>query len=578
MHKLSVSLVVYDVDSRSKVASLRSNALGLFGLAFLLTLSVTAGAQATSPASGNAAPPALSGGDKLLGSYGPYRANNDLLYYHLDVRVDPVKQFLSGSNAIRFRMVEEGTRIQLDLVPTFQIDGILLENAKGEPTPLKYQRIAGRSIYVDFPHTLRKGQIYTVDFRYSGHPAEMGRFGGFVFRKDPMGRPLVNTACEEEGASVWWPNKDQWRDEVESMDISVEAPSEFTEVSGGRFQGKTVLPDGYTRWNWKVQYPINNYDVSLNIGTYTHFSDTYNGLSLDYFVFPEDLEKAKHQFVQVKDMLKAYERFFGAYPFPKDGYKLVEALYSGVENQTAITYGNHFENGYLGRPNTGIGTWFDFIIIHESAHEWFGNSITARDRSDMWIHEGWANYCESLFVEDKWGKKDGLTYLNTGKDGVKNAAPVITEEGIYATPPPDQYKKGALFLNTVRSVVNDDAVWFKLLHDYYQHFKYQTIMTTDMAAFFNSETGMKLTPIFNQYLRRAAIPTLELRFDDAAHTVSYRWDAEEPGFAMPIRVGRSSDWQIVQPFTTEWKVLSTPIKKDDFEVATDLYYVNVRKQ
>ena len=548
------------------------------GLTLLLTSTLAlAGAQVTSPSAKPTAPPALSGGDRLLGGYGPYRSNNDLLHYYLRVRVDPDKQFISGMNAIRFRMLEDGNCIQLDLVPTFSIDGISLEGSHGAQIPLTYQRAGGRTIYIDFPRTLRKGQIYTVDFHYSGHPVEMGRFGGFVFRKDPMGRPLVNTACEEEGASVWWPNKDQWRDEVESMDMSVEAPRNLVEVSGGRFQGKTDLHDGFTRWDWKVQYPINNYDVSLNIGTYTHFSDTYEGLNLDYYVFPEDLEKAKRQFVQVKDMLKAYQHFFGDYPFPKDGYKLVEALYSGVENQTAITYGNHFENGYMGRPKTGIGTWFDFIIVHESAHEWFGNSITARDRSDMWIHEGWANYCESLFVEFMWGKADGLIYLNTGKDGVKNAAPVIAEEGTYATPPPDQYKKGALFLNTVRSVINDDAVWFKLLHDYYQHFKYQTIMTTDMVSFFNSQTGLNLTPMFNQYLRRTSIPTLELQFNEAAHTVSYRWEAEEPGFAMPIRVGRNGDWQIVQPVRTEWKVLSTPLKKEDFEVATDLYYVNVRK-
>jgi aminopeptidase N len=545
-------------------------------LSFFVLIS---GAGAQTPVSTSVVDGSLkaSGADKLLGGYGPYRANNDLLYYHLHVRVDPAKQTLSGSNAIRFRMLENGQHIQLDLVPTFTIDGISLLNSKGAPTALTYRRIAGRTLYVDFPKMLRKGQVYTIDFRYSGHPEEIGRFGGFVFTKDPMGRPLVNTACEEEGASVWWPNKDQWKDEVESMDISVEAPSDLVEVSGGRFQGKTDLHDGFTRWDWKVQYPINNYDVSLNIGTYTHFSDNYKGLSLDYYVFPEDLEKAKRQFVQVKDMLKAYERFFGEYPFPKDGYKLVEALYSGVENQTAITYGNHFENGYLGRPKTGIGTKFDFIIIHESAHEWFGNSITASDRSDMWIHEGWANYCESLFVEDMWGKKDALIYMNTGKNGVKNAVPVISEEGVYATPPPDQYKKGALFLNTVRSVVNDDAVWFKLLHDYYQHFKYQTIMTTDMEKFFSAQTGLKLAPLFNQYLRHSAIPTLELRFNEAAHTVSYRWDAEEPGFAMPIRVGRSSDWQTVQPVRTEWKVLSTPISKEDFEVATDLYYVNVKR-
>jgi aminopeptidase N len=551
------------------------NRLSAVALGMMLPLTLHA---QTAPAVGSSVPPpALSEGDRLLGGYGPYRANNDLLYYHLDVRVDPAKQYLSGVNAIRFRMLEDGRRIQLDLVPTFKVEGILLERTHGAPLLLKYQRIAGRSMYIDFPRTLRKGQVYTVDFHYSGHPAEMGRFGGFVFRKDPRGRPLVNTACEEEGASVWWPNKDQWRDEVESMDISVEAPSDLVEVSGGRFQGKTDLHDGFTRWNWKVQYPINNYDVSLNIGTYTHFTDSYNSLSLDYYVFPEDLEKAKRQFVQVKDMLKAYEHFFGEYPFPKDGYKLVEALYSGVENQTAITYGNHFENGYLGRPKTGIGTWFDFIIVHESAHEWFGNSITARDRSDMWIHEGWANYCESLFVEYKWGKQNGLTYLNTGKEGVKNARPIITEEGIYGTPPVDQYKKGALFLNTVRSIVNDDAVWFKLLHDYYQHFKYQTIMTTDVADFFSVETKLNLTPVFNQYLRHAAIPTLELRFDNAAHTVSYRWLADEPDFAMPVRVGLDDDWKVIEPITTEWKVLPTSISKEKFEVATDLYYVNVHK-
>jgi aminopeptidase N len=516
--------------------------------------------------------------DRLRGTYGPYRANNDLLYYHLDVRVDPEKQFLRGKNSIRFKMLENGKRIQLDLVPTFQIDRILLDSAKGAPHPLHYERAAGRTVYVDFPETLRKGQTYTIEFHYSGHPVEMGRFGGFVFRKDPMERPLVNTACEEEGASVWWPNKDQWRDEVENMDISVEAPSDLVEVSNGRFQNKEDLRDGYTRWNWKVQYPINNYDVSLNIGKYVHFGDTYANLTLDYYVFPEDLEKAKRQFVQVKDMLNAFSHYFGEYPFPKDGYKLVEALYSGVENQTAITYGNHFENGYLGRPKTGIGTRFDFIIVHESAHEWFGNSITARDRSDMWIHEGWANYCEGLFVEYMWGKPDGITYVNTGKENVKNQSPVISEQGVVSTPPVDQYKKGGLFLNTLRSVIDDDTKWFTLLHDYYQHFKYQTIMTTDMITFFNQQTGKDLAPIFNQYLRHAAIPVLELRFDEPSHTVSYRWRADEPGFAMPITVGQKDHWQFIYPTTTEWKTLSSPLNKNDFEVATDLYYVGVTKQ
>jgi aminopeptidase N len=520
---------------------------------------------------------AASEADRLRGAYGPYRANNDLLYYHLDVRVDPGRQYLGGKNLIRFRMLEDGTRIQLDLLPTFNIDKIVLDAAGGRTLPLKYARAAGRTVYVDFPTTLRKGRTYAIEFYYSGHPVEMGRFGGFVFTKDPMGRPLVNTACEEEGASVWWPNKDQWRDEVKSMDISVEAPSDLVEVSGGRFQGKTDLHDGFTRWNWKVQYPINNYDVSLNVGKYVHFADDYHGLSLDYYVFPEDLDKARRQFTQVKDMLRAYEHYFGPYPFPNDGYKLVEALYSGVENQTAVTYGNHFANGYLGRPRTGIGTRFDFIIVHESAHEYFGNSITARDRSDMWIHEGWANYCESLFVEYMWGKRDALTYLNTGKDKVKNALPVISPEGVFSTPPEDQYKKGGLFLNTLRSVVGDDK-WFALLHDYYQHFKYQTIMTTDMVAFFNRQTGMDLTPIFDQYLRHPAIPVLQLRFDDKAGRVAYRWKADEPAFDMPIEVGREGAWQRIRPTTATWKILRSPLGKAQFQVDTDAYYVAVDRQ
>jgi aminopeptidase N len=519
----------------------------------------------------------FSEADHLRGSYGPFRSNNDLLYYHLDVRVDPDKQTLSGKNSIRFRMLKDGRRIQLDLVPTFQIDRILLDRPHDAPLALRFERAAGRTVYVDSPKKLLLGRTYTIEFYYSGHPLEMGRFGGFVFRKDPMGRPLVNTACEEEGASVWWPNKDQWHDEVQSMDISVEAPSDLVEVSGGRFQGKEDLGDGYTRWNWHVNYPINNYDVSLNIGKYVHFADRYGDLTLDYYVFPEDLDKAKRQFVQVKDMLNAFTHDFGDYPFPKDGYKLVQALYSGVENQTAITYGNHFENGYVGHPAEGIATRFDFIIVHESAHEWFGNSITAKDRSDMWIHEGWANYSEVLFVEYMWGKRDALVYINTGKDKVKNEFPVISAEGVFSTPPPDQYKKGSLFLNTLRSVINDDDKWFSLLRNYYQHFKYQTIMTTDMVAFFNQHTGLQLRPIFDEYLRHAAIPTLELRFDEAAHTVSYRWRAEEQQFAMPVRVGLKNDWQIIRP-TTQWQRMRTGIAKGDFEVATELYYINVSKQ
>jgi aminopeptidase N len=386
----------------------------------------------------------------------------------------------------------------------------------------------------------------------------------------------VNTACEEEGASVWWPNKDQWRDEPDSMDISIEAPSDLQEVSGGRFVGKEDLHDGFTRWNWHVSYPINNYDVSLNIGRYEHFADRWRDLTLDYFVFPEDLPQARRQFVQVRDMLDAFVHYFGEYPFPRDGYKLVEALYSGVENQTAITYGNGFGNGYLGRPASGIGQKFDFIIVHESAHEWFGNSLTAKDRSDMWIQEGWANYLETLFVEYRWGKADAITYLNTGKEHVKNAEPVISPAGVFSTPPVDQYKKGALFLNTVRSVLDDDEEWFRLLHDYYQHFKYQTLMTADVLKFFNEHTHRDFGLLFEQYLRHAAIPVLEWKFDAPAKTVVYRFQSEVPGFHMPVRVSVSGSSEVIEP-GPDWQTLAGVERPDAFGVATDYYYLNVKR-
>jgi aminopeptidase N len=511
--------------------------------------------------------------DMLRGAYGPYRANNKLLYYHLDIRVDPEKQFISGKNTIRFRMLKDGTRIQIDLLETLKVDNILYGT-----TALKYERDSG-AIFVDFPQTLRSGNIYSIDFYYSGHPVETGRFGGMTFKKDPAGRVWINTACEGTGASMWWPNKDQWRDEVESMEISVAIPNGLVDVSNGKFMAKTDLGNGYTRWDWKVHYPINNYDVSLNIGSYVHFSDQLGDLTLDFYVLPEDLEKAKVQFAQAKGMLEAYQHYFGEYPFAKDGYKLIEAPYAGMEHQSAVTYGNLFKNGYLGRDWTGVGISlrFDFIIIHESGHEWFGNSITAADPADMWIHEGWTTYLESLYVEYRWGKDDAIKYLNGDKARVKNLRPIITERGVNAEPDQDQYFKGALMLNTLRSVVNDDAKWWALLHGFYQHFKYQNILTEDVVSYFNQHTGMNLTPVFDQYLRHTQIPRLELLFGEEPGMVMYKWRADEEKFAMPVRVGMPGDWQIIHP-TTRWQQMKTPLTKDEFQVATELYYVDVNKQ
>ena len=532
-------------------------------------------AQGQQQAAGQA-PPALrppTRADILRGQYGRHRANNDLLYYHLDVRVDPEKKFISGRNTVRFRMLQDDTRIQLDLYANLNVDRIMLGT-----TELKYEREIN-AVFIDFPQTLRKGREYAIDFHYSGTPLEKGRFGGLAFRRDPTGKHWINTANEGEGSSIWWPGKDQWRDEPEGMRLGVAIPNDLVDVSNGRFVGKTDLGDGYTRWDWQIHYPINSYNVSLNIGDYVHFTDRLGDRTLDFYVLPGSLEKARTQFAQAAPMIKAYEEIFGEYPFEKDGYKLIEAPYSGMEHQSAVTYGNRFANGYLERDWTGVGVSakFDFIIIHESAHEWFGNAVSAADVSDMWIQEGWTTYLENLYVEKLFGYDDALKYVNGYKSKVGNRQPIITQRGIHRTPSQDMYFKGALFLNTLRNVVNDDETWWRVIRGFYQAFKYKNIMTEDMVRFFNAELGQDLTPVFDQYLRRAALPVLELAFDDEGGTVAYRWRADERAFAMPVKVGDPATWQVIRP-TADWQLMPTDIPKDAFQVATDLFYVEVVKQ
>ena len=523
--------------------------------------------------------------DIFRGAYGPYRANNDLLSYHLDLRVDPVAKSIAGSNTVRFKMLADGTRIQLDLTEALAVDSITIGKQ-----PLRYTRDSG-AVFIDFPYLLKAGQTYSIVFAYSGHPIAKGRFGGMSFEQDAAGRPWIFTACEDDGSSIWWPSKDQWRDEPqEGMDISVAVPNGLSDISNGRFVSKIDLKDGYMQWNWRVTYPINSYDVALNIGAYAHFSDVYRNptfpnLSLDFYALPEDLEKAKSQFVQAKGMLDAFEHYFGEYPFARDGYKLIQVPYAGMEHQSAVAYGNHFANGYFISPDwtgVGISPRFDFIIIHESGHEWFGNSVSAADRADMWIHEAWTTYLETLFVEFHYGRSDAIKYTSGLVAKVRNQVPIVGERGVDADPPQDQYFKGALMIATLRSMLEtgsaaeDDRRWFTLLHDFYQHFKYQNILTEDVVAWWNQNTHQDLTPFFNQYLRHTAVPTLELQFDPATQSVLYKWQAEEPGFSMPVKVGSRTHWQTIHP-TLEWQVLRTPLGKEEFEVATDLFYVNVSK-
>ncbi len=521
-------------------------------------------AQAQTPA-----PAEPTRADILRGGYSRYRANNDLLSYDLRIRVDPEKKSISGTNTIRFRMLADDTRIQIDLTDKLDVRRITFAGKE-----LKYERELG-AVFIDFPETLKKARTYEIEFEYAGQPQETGRFGGIAFRKDPAGRPWINTACQHSGSSVWWPSKDQYRDEVESMRLSVEVPSDLVDVSNGKFLGKHDLGDGYTRYDWLIQYPINSYCVSLNIGNYVHFADAVGATKMDFYCLPENLDKAKQQFAQAKLMIQAFEKYFGEYPFRKDGYKLIEAPYSGMEHQSAVTYGNHFANGYLERDWTGVGISlkFDFIIIHESAHEWWGNSVTAADVCDEWIHEGWGTYAEAVYVEYLFGKDDALKYVNGYRTKVRNREPIIPPCAVNRTPPQDMYFKGALFLNTLRSVVDDDRKWWKLVRDTYQQFRYQDITTEDMVRFFNRQTGRDLGPVFDQYLRHTQIPTLELQFHGDG-TVAYRWKVDVAGFTMPIKVRAAGNWQTIQP-TTTWRMMKAGVAAEQFEVATDLYYVNV---
>ena len=538
------------------------------------------------------APATPTRAEVLRGAYGPDRANNDLLSYHLTLRVDPVAKSIAGTNVVRFRMLADGNRIQLDLTDTLAIDSI----TQGADT-LHATRDSG-AVFIDFPHVLKKGIVYEIAVTYHGNPVAKGRFGGMSFETDPAGRPWIFTADEDDGCSIWFPCKDQWQDEPqEGVTLSISVPNALKDISNGRLVSTIPQADGYTQWNWHVSYPINSYDIALNIGAYEHFSDTYTSklfppLTLDYYALPEDLAKAKVTFPQARGMLDAFEHYFGEYPFARDGYKLIQVPYAGMEHQSAVAYGNHFANGYLNRDWTGVGISprFDFIIIHESGHEWFGNAVSAADRADMWIHEGWTTYLETLFVEFQYGRADAIKYTNGLIPKVRNRTPIVGESGVYADPPQDQYFKGALMLATLRSALalgfqggdgQGDAAWFADIKAFYQHFKYQNITTEQAVAWWNMTTHQNLTPFFNQYLRHTAIPALELCWlPDApgatTHSVLYKWQADEPGFSLPIQAGDPAKYQTLRP-TQQWQTLQTPLTKEQFQVATELFYVNVSK-
>ncbi|RZK28611.1 MAG: M1 family peptidase, partial [Hymenobacter sp.] len=388
-------------------------------------------------------------------------------------------------------------------------------------------------------------------------------------------------ACQGVGASIWWPCKDQQADEVDSMAISIAVPNSLKDVSNGRLRGTKKLPGNYTRYDWVVSSPINNYDVALNVANFSHFSDVYQGekgpLTLDYWVLPENLEKAKTQFAaNVKPMLKSMEYWFGPYPFYTDGYKLVDAPHLGMEHQSAVAYGNKYQNGYLGRDRsaTGWGDKWDFIIIHESGHEWFGNNITSKDIADMWVHESFTTYSEALFVESQFGKQAGQEYLHGQRRNIQNDEPIIGPYGVNKEGSGDMYDKGSNLLNMLRVSINDDAKWRTILRGLGKTFYHQTVTGQQIIDYINKEAGRDFSRVFTQYLQHATLPVLEMRVEKGQ--LLGRWVASVPGFDLPVRLRtKGGEYRFVVP-TAKWAVLDLPgATRENVEVDTFDYYVGV---
>ncbi|WP_375435757.1 M1 family metallopeptidase [uncultured Hymenobacter sp.] len=521
---------------------------------------------------------AFTRADSLRGALTPLRTCYDINYYHLDVKLDVARKSIRGSNLFRFTATQDFTRLQFDLFSNLTVEKV---ECQGQTVP--YTREAN-AVFLTFPAPVRKGSRGEFTVYYSGQPTVAQHApwdGGLVFTQDAKGKPWVATACQGVGASIWWPTKDHQADEVDSMQISVSVPKGLKDVSNGRLRKTTALKDGYTRFDWFVGNPINNYDVALNVGDYTHFSDTYGGekgkLTLDYWVLPENLEKAKKQFAaNVKPMLKSMESWFGPYPFYEDGYKLVDAPHLGMEHQSAVAYGNKYLNGYLGkdRSNSGWGLKWDFIIIHESGHEWFGNNITSRDIADMWVHESFTTYSEALFVEGQFGKQAGQEYIHGQRRNTRNDGPIIGPYNVNKEGSGDMYDKGSNLLNMVRTVINDDAKWRQILRGLSQTFYHQTVTTEQIVGYINRQSGRDLTRIFDQYLRHPGVPTLELRFEDGK--VLARWIADVPGFDMPVRVRtKGGEYRFIAP-TTSFQVIDVPgLTKENIEVDTFNYFVGV---
>ena len=521
----------------------------------------------------------FSHADSLRGALRAERTCYDVTFYDLEVKVDIEKQFIAGFNDIHFTAVHHFRVLQFDLFDNMSIDGVTYEGKS-----LAFRR-ESNAVFVDFPAEVQVGHHGVLHIRFSGVPIAASRppwDGGFVWKKDGNGQPWVGVACEGTGASLWWPNKDHLSDEPDSMRISIVAPHGLMAVANGQQRSVKDLDANWTKTEWFVSYPINNYNVTVNIADYVHWNEKYSNASgihdLDYYVLRENEQKAHKQFAQVPPMLKCFEKYFGEYPFWKDGYALVETSYLGMEHQGAIAYGNHYRPGYNGYDPLKLG--WDYIIIHESGHEWWGNSVSCRDHAELWIHEGFCTYSEAVYVEELWDLKTSIRYLRSQRGNIANRSPIVGPLNVNYDNwnGSDMYYKGSWMLHTLRFAVADDVLWWKTLKTFAETFKHKNTNTQEIIAWWNKKLGQDYTWLWREYLYHAAAPTLlyKLKKKGEKTQIKCRWLAGEPNFALPIPILTSTgESSMIQP-TTSWQKFTLPVPIDQFKFDRRTWYGKTR--
>ncbi|WP_400079771.1 M1 family metallopeptidase [Winogradskyella sp. R77965] len=512
--------------------------------------------------------------DTLRGSVTAEREWWDLTYYHLDIEVKPDEKFISGKNTIQYEVLKPNQVMQIDLQSPMEITKVLQD---GQELEVNHQ---GNAHFITLTKDQNIGGVNSIEVHYKGQPKEAKRApwdGGFSWKKDQNGKHFIATSCQGLGASVWWPNKDHMYDEVDSMLISITNPKGLTNVSNGRLKALMDNGNNTITSHWFVNNPINNYGVNVNIGDYVNFSEVYKGekgnLDLDYWVLKDNLEKAKEHFKDAPKMMKAFEHWFGPYPFYEDSFKLVEVPYLGMEHQSSVTYGNQYKKGYLGNDlsQTGWGLKFDFIIIHEAGHEWFANNITYKDAADMWIHEGFTAYSENLFLDYYYGKEASADYVIGTRANIQNDKPIIGTYNVNNEGSSDMYYKGANMLHTLRQLVEDDKKWREILRGLNSEFYHKTVTTKEIEDYISKKTDKDLSAFFNQYLRDVRIPTLEFKIEDGK--LKFRYINIVNDFDMPIEVSINGKKEWLFP-DAEWKTKT--IGTSDFKVDRD-YYIEVNK-